>query len=59
MHLNIPEVKKIIVSQIERQDIGGKVTDQRAIEVFTEDRKFLITLEGPDLQLYNEKGGNE
>lgn len=55
-HLNISDVNKIIVSYIEVTDLADGRLEARAIEIYTNEGKFLLTLSGIDLSLWAEGG---
>ena len=57
MIIQFDDVKKIILSDIEIQDLGGKRNHNRALEIFTDKGKVLITFCGEDVQFY--KGGED
>ncbi len=57
MIIQFDNVKKIILSEIEVQDLGSKRNHNRALEVFDNEGKVLITFCGEDVKFY--KGGED
>lgn len=53
-HLNIDKVNKVIISDIDITDLSDGRIEARAIEIFTAEGKFLVTLSGRDLTLFAE-----
>ena len=49
----ITDVSEIILSKIERHDLGDRMEESRAIEIITPKERFLVILEGRDLQFTN------
>lgn len=58
MDINVSNVRKVLISYKENDNIGGEESQHRHMTIVTEEGKVNIALHGPDLKVYSEENGN-
>lgn len=55
MDINITKIKKIIASRIDVADYSDEIIKQRGLEIFTDEGKIMIVLEGEGIGIQDEE----